>query len=388
MRRKFQLIGASVAVLGVCLGQAGTRAKQATPWVRPGYYKEIAPERWKDRVRQMLEEDASNPPPTGSVVFVGSATIAGWDVKHYFPEFRPVKRGIGGSLISEATYYADQLIVPLKPSTIVFYSGDNDTAYGMSPEMVAADFSTFVAKIHSSLPDTQMVVLAIRPSIARLAVWDVVREENRQLQSVAAKDRMIQFVDLTSMLLGPDGKPRRELLGDDLHHLNKDGFDLVSRAIKPVIEEAEARHAGARSQPAADLVQFQLPAGAGKEVVERVCSPCHGVYPLTQRNRSRAAWESTVESMRARGAQGSSDDFRMVIRYLDANFGIAASDNINVNKASARGLTNFFNLFPEEAEAIVRFREKNGAFKTWQDLTLVPRLDWKKLEARKEHVIF
>jgi lysophospholipase L1-like esterase len=210
-------------------------------WVQLGHYKEISPERWKARVDQMLERDKQNPPKQGAVMFVGSATIAGWDLKHYFPNLETINRGIGGSMISESTYYAEQLIVPYKPSTIVFYSGDNDTAYGMPTEMIADDFRKFVDKIHRALPATQMVIMSIRPSMQRLQVWDAVVAANEQLRAICSKDPMLQFVDLSPMLLTADGKPRRELLGDDQHHLNKDGFDLVSPVVEKAIQAAEAR---------------------------------------------------------------------------------------------------------------------------------------------------
>jgi len=240
-----RLIALAIFSAGLLQGQSNNAATQPparreVEWVRLGYYKEITPERWKSRVEQMLRQDTQNPPKKEAVMFVGSATIAGWDLKHYFPQFETINRGIGGSMISESTYYADQLIMPFQPSTIVFYSGDNDTAYGVPTEMIADDFRKFVAKIHSALPDTQMVVIAIRPSIARLAVWDAVRAANEQLRAICAEDSKLQFVDLTPLLLTADGKPRRELLREDLHHLNKDGFDLVSPVVAKAVQAAEA----------------------------------------------------------------------------------------------------------------------------------------------------
>ena len=231
---------------GLLWGQANNAAAQQPgrrqiEWVRLGYYKEIAPERWKSRVDQMLRQDAMRPPKQGAVMFVGSATIAGWDLKHYFPQFETINRGIGGSMIAESTYYADQLIIPFKPSTIVFYSGDNDTAYGVPTEMIADNFRKFVAKIHAALPDTWMVVLQIRPSIARLTVWDAVLAANEQLRTICAKEPKMQFVDWVAMLLTTDGKPRRELLGEDAHHLNKDGFDLISPVVAKAVQAPESR---------------------------------------------------------------------------------------------------------------------------------------------------
>lgn len=244
----FALLSA-VSLLGQETRPATQPSGRGPVWVQLGYYKEITPERWRARVEQMVQRDQQNPPKQEAVMFVGSATIAGWDLKHYFPQFDTINRGIGSSLISEAAYYADQLIIPYKPSTIVFYSGDNDTAYGMPTEMIAEDLGKFVAKIHSTLPETQMVVLSIRPSIRRLEVWDAVIAANAQLQAICAKDSKLQFVDLTPMLLTADGKPRAELLGQDQHHLNKDGFDLVSPVVAKAIETAEIRYGHVHRHP-------------------------------------------------------------------------------------------------------------------------------------------
>ncbi len=241
MRFEWRMVAAFLGV--ACLASSQTAPQPPDrQWVRPGYYKELKPERWRERVTRMLNNDAANPASSQGVIFVGSATIAGWDLKHYFPQYRTLNRGIGGSLVAESTFYAGELIVPFKPSTIVFYSGDNDTAYRMPPEMIAADLSAFASHIHSALPKTQIVVLSIRPSIARLAVWDAVKTANEKFAAVAAKDDRMQFVDLTDMLLAPDGQPARDLLGPDLHHLNGDGFDLISNPVKRAIQQAEGRY--------------------------------------------------------------------------------------------------------------------------------------------------
>ena len=136
------------------------------------------------------------------------------------------------------------------------------------------------------------------------------------------------------------------------------------------------------------LAQDPLPPGEGKELVERICAPCHGVYPLTQRNRTKAAWQSTVDSMESRGAKGTDAEFKIVVDYLAAHFGVVVSDKININKAGARSLTNFFKLFPEEAEAIIDYRDKNGSFKEWQELKNVPGLDFKKIEAKRDSIVY
>ena len=139
--------------------------------------------------------------------------------------------------------------------------------------------------------------------------------------------------------------------------------------------------------------QTPLPPGEGREVVERVCAPCHGVARIALRKLDKDGWARLVESMVNLGAKGSDDDIRIVVQYLSATFPLPDSekmnpDKVNVNKASSVRLTNTLKLFPEEADAIVAYREKNGSFKEWQDLTKVPGVDPKKIEARKEHITF
>ncbi len=139
---------------------------------------------------------------------------------------------------------------------------------------------------------------------------------------------------------------------------------------------------------AAVLPAQELAPGDGKDVVERVCAPCHGLYNLVRRPRTRAAWEQTVENMRGMGAKGSDADFRMVVDYLARAYGVSLPDKVNLNKAGYRLLTSFFALFPEEAEAIVKYREENGPFRALEDLKKVPRLEYRKVEAKKDRVEF
>jgi competence protein ComEA len=139
--------------------------------------------------------------------------------------------------------------------------------------------------------------------------------------------------------------------------------------------------------------QTQLPAGEGREVVERVCSPCHGVAPIMQRKLDKEGWARLVDSMVTRGAKATDGDIRIVVQYLAITLPLPDSEKMNpdkvkVNKASSIRLTNTLKLFPEEAEAIVAYREKNGDFKEWQDLTKVPGVDPKKIENRKDHITF
>jgi quinoprotein glucose dehydrogenase len=63
-----------------------------------------------------------------------------------------------------------------------------------------------------------------------------------------------------------------------------------------------------------------LPNGDGKAVVLATCTKCHGTGNFTSIRMSREGWEDEVNSMRAKGAVGTDDDFKKVIDYLTRTF--------------------------------------------------------------------
>ena len=53
-----------------------------------------------------------------------------------------------------------------------------------------------------------------------------------------------------------------------------------------------------------------LPDGSGKEVTNRICGACHEAGVVAKYHNAKEDWESVVEDMRGRGADGSDDDFK------------------------------------------------------------------------------
>jgi competence protein ComEA len=140
-----------------------------------------------------------------------------------------------------------------------------------------------------------------------------------------------------------------------------------------------------------------LPEGRGRETFRRICSNCHGLDVATKLRLPADQWAAIVDDMVNQGAQGTDDEFALITDYLKTNFSKANDDRdskasttqkINVNTASARQLTAVLEISNSDAEAIVQYRKEKGAFKDWPDLRKVPGIDLKKLEERKDRVVF
>jgi competence ComEA-like helix-hairpin-helix protein len=130
--------------------------------------------------------------------------------------------------------------------------------------------------------------------------------------------------------------------------------------------------------------QDDLPAGPGKDTVQRVCTACHDLGAVQTMTGDKATWQSLADDMRSRGADGTDEDFKTVVNYLSKYFG----QPVNVNTAAAKDLEAQLDITTAEAAAIVQYRTDKGNFKVFADLSKVPNLDVSKIEPLKKRIKF
>jgi competence protein ComEA len=63
-----------------------------------------------------------------------------------------------------------------------------------------------------------------------------------------------------------------------------------------------------------------LPAGAGRELVIRVCSSCHVPEVVADQQLDRAGWKDVVNQMAGKGANATDVEFDEIVRYLAKAF--------------------------------------------------------------------
>lgn len=194
------------------------------------------PTRWQETIDKFKEQDRANPPRKNLILFVGSSSIVGWNTEKWFPDKKTLNRGFGGSQINDSWYYADQIIIPYQPKTIVFYAGDNDTADGKTPDMIFADFKAFALKMRKSLPKTKLIYISIKPSINRWNLWPKMQEANHQIKQYCSTQENMVFVDVSTVMLDSSGKPKNEIFSPDGLHMNENGYALWTSLVRPLIE--------------------------------------------------------------------------------------------------------------------------------------------------------
>ena len=199
-------------------------------------------DRWEPAIRKFEDADKVTPPPQNAIVFIGASSIVRWNLRESFPELGPqaINRGFGGSLAADSTRYADRIVIPYKPRMVVFYAGDNDVEANHTPAQIAGDFAAFERKVHAALPATQIVFISIKPSIRRFPWIEQIKGANALVRQYCATHAHLTFVDIVPQMLGPDGKPRKELLVEDGLHMTPAGYKIWNDALRPVLRISQS----------------------------------------------------------------------------------------------------------------------------------------------------
>ena len=189
-----------------------------------------------DEIQNFKKQDSTHFPPKNAILFVGSSSIRKWqDLQSYFPDKTVINRGFGGSELTDAIRYANDIIIPYHPKQIVIYSGENDLAYSdsITPTIVLNRFVKLFSIIRSGLPMVPVVYISIKPSPSRARLMSKMVEANRLIQQFLQSKKKAVFVDVYYKMLDKNGKPMNDVFSPDNLHMNAKGYHIWQKAIEP-----------------------------------------------------------------------------------------------------------------------------------------------------------
>ena len=189
---------------------------------------------WDEQFAAFTAADKVKPPQPGGILFVGSSSIRLWDgLEGQFEMPLLIKRGFGGSQLSDVVLHVELLVIRYAPKVVVLYAGDNDLAAGRTPEYVRDQFIAFATAVHQALPDTRVAFVSIKPSPSRRIYLDNARAANTLIENFAKGKKNIEYIDIFTPMLDKNGLPRPELFRADALHLNEAGYELWTSIIRP-----------------------------------------------------------------------------------------------------------------------------------------------------------
>lgn len=193
-------------------------------------------ERFEKKVLEYEAADKAAAPPRDAILFAGDSQFYRWKTIHEdLPGFTLINRGIDSFQFPDLIRYLDRLVLPYRPRLIVLHVGGNDVHNGRTPAQLLADFQDFVTRVRARLPDVRIVYSSITPGPGR---WDEAPQRvaaNRVIQQYIATQPNLDFVDLWSAMLNPDGQPREELWVEDRVHPNHAGYLIRVRLTRPLL---------------------------------------------------------------------------------------------------------------------------------------------------------
>lgn len=196
------------------------------------------PGSWPDQIAAFAAADRDHPPPERPVVFVGSSSIRLWStLQADMTPLPAINRGFGGAHLSQVAYYVDQTVIHYRPRAVVLYAGDNDldgrNRSGKTPNDVAGEFRTFVARVAAAVPDARIYYVSMKPSRQRWADWPDEHSGNALIATICARDPRLTYIDVATPMLATGAPPPSDLFVSDGMHLSPKGYALWTGIIKP-----------------------------------------------------------------------------------------------------------------------------------------------------------
>ncbi len=195
--------------------------------------------RFAEQISALEDGLRADPPAPGGILFYGSSTIVNWRadnlLQRQMTPLPALSTGFGGSTAEEALYYYARLVLPVKPSILVYYEGDNDLSLGYAPAEVVELSHRLFEWARRDLPGLRIVIIPVKESPARLELLAQIRALNLLWLRYAAEFADTDATDIAPLTLDTHNQPRGDIYQPDLLHLNPHGYELLAGQVKPLL---------------------------------------------------------------------------------------------------------------------------------------------------------
>ncbi|MCB0805299.1 MAG: hypothetical protein KDC05_05830 [Bacteroidales bacterium] len=168
------------------------------------------------------------------IVFLGDSLTEGFNLSHFFPEKKPINRGISGDTTTGVIYRLEE-ITQAKPLAVFLMIGINDLFHGVLPDKIYSNIVTILELIHDKSFGTHIYLQSLLPVNEEHLFTDVgintmIYALNDRLRKYC-KDKKFKYIDLHSEYLNRSGEMDQQFTFDGVH-LSEKGYQLWAHLIK------------------------------------------------------------------------------------------------------------------------------------------------------------
>ncbi|NOZ47536.1 MAG: G-D-S-L family lipolytic protein [Chlorobi bacterium] len=197
-----------------------------------------SPLRFKEEVAQIVATNHHCSANDSVILFTGSSSIRKWtNIQDYFPQFKIINTGFGGSEMSDLLYFVDELIFNYSPYKIFIYEGDNDIASGKKPQSIIETTDSLVQKIITKYPAIQIYIISAKPSILRWNLKNNYIKLNQLYSNYCNNNAQVEFINIWDIMLDENREVKKDIFLEDELHMNSKGYELWAKEIKMVLSK-------------------------------------------------------------------------------------------------------------------------------------------------------
>lgn len=203
---------------------------------QPDTRSAATPPFWND-IQNFKKQDSIHFPPKNAILFIGSSSFTKWtDVQQYFPGYKIINRGFGGSTLLDQIRYANDIIFPYQPKQIIIYCGENDLASSdtVTAAMVFDRFKQLFQIIRAKT-EAPIANISMKPSPSRRHLFSKMRQGNQLIKDFLATQKNTVFIDVHQKMLNTLGEPFPEIFLSDSLHMNAKGYAIWQKEIQPYL---------------------------------------------------------------------------------------------------------------------------------------------------------
>ncbi|WP_416877118.1 GDSL-type esterase/lipase family protein [Litorimonas sp.] len=217
--------------------QLGVHIAAQTNWSYPLIKIPIMPqhdlaEGGKEMFSKRLSEIKALPPMTGGTLLAGDSITQGWR-DYGFLDGKVLNHGIGWDTAVGLQARLPE-VLRHKPDKMFILIGTNDIGYNHTSQQVAGPVKSFIERVSTELPETEIYIQSILPR--EQGAMPMVVEYNKALRKVATETGA-EYLDLAPAFETEDGTLKEELSPDGLH-LNEKGYKIWADILNPIINSS------------------------------------------------------------------------------------------------------------------------------------------------------
>lgn len=195
---------------------------------------------FRKEINTFKKQDSIAFPAKKQILFVGSSSFTKWtNVQEYFPQYKIINRGFGGSVLLDVIRYTDEIITPYKAKQIVIYCGENDIASSdtVTAAIVLQRVENLFAAIRKKQKKVEIDFVSIKPSPSRAKFRNTVEQSNKLIEAFIAKQHHAKFINVFDAMLNKDGTIIQEIFLQDNLHMNEKGYAIWQKIIEPYLKK-------------------------------------------------------------------------------------------------------------------------------------------------------